>query len=275
LVLALASLGTACTDDEGGDTGQAGDSNEGNTDTEGSGENGTDGSSDGSTGEEDTSSENASEDGTDGSGEQSSEGTDEDATSGEDGESEDGESEDEESEDGESEDGESEDEESEDEESEDEESSSGDTTGGAGQACDPYLQDCPEDQKCSVFLVNGDWQPPLENVCASFFGAGDRQALEVCEVDYGSPDDIIHDNCAAGLFCSDYDPLPGFGICRPFCTAEMPPCAQGEICHANPDVLPLCRTSCDPQGDDSECGEFEYCANIGGGQGACMTVPAP
>ncbi|HEY0137316.1 MAG TPA: hypothetical protein VGB85_24705, partial [Nannocystis sp.] len=111
-------------------------------------------------------------------------------------------------------------------------------------ACDPWLQDCPEGEKCTHYNTMGDntvvdatkcvplpaMPVPTGGGCTATggFGAGD-------------------DDCGRGDFCYflDGDEL---GVCVPLCmgSAASPSCPDGSFCsHGLGVALDLCLPACD------------------------------
>ena len=140
-----------------------------------------------------------------------------------------------------------------------------------GDPCDPYQQDCPPDYKCSVHIIDNNFED-TEFLCIRKL-PGDLPADASCSLEFWDGE-YLRDDCGDGLYCTDYDPLPGAGVCRPFCTADEPPCEGGDICHLNYFKAPICRTPCDPQQDECPM-QFDYCMEVDVNLGICAKIPAP
>lgn len=127
------------------------------------------------------------------------------------------------------------------------------TTGTTGQveplACDPWLEDCPEGQKCISHAGDGGWQAPT---CSPLVAEPDAVG-EPCSVD-------PIDSCDPHAMCWHVDPDTGLGTCRALCagTASEPVCDAGELClEASFGNLAVCLPACSPI--DSACAAGEVC----------------
>ena len=93
------------------------------------------------------------------------------------------------------------------------------TDGEAHSACDLYVQDCPDDEKCMPWADDGGdaWSG------AGCFPADVDPAWigEACIVEGSAVSGI--DNCAAGTVCYDVDPKSNEGTCAQLCDAEADP----------------------------------------------------
>jgi hypothetical protein len=112
--------------------------------------------------------------------------------------------------------------------------------------CDPWLQDCPDGEKCTPYSSDGDnsWDllkcvPVMENPGA----VGDP-----CTVEGSGVSGI--DSCEKGAVCWSVDAETGEGNCVAQCTGtpDMPECAaEGTSClNSNNGTLTLCLPTCDP-----------------------------
>jgi hypothetical protein len=113
----------------------------------------------------------------------------------------------------------------------------------AMDGCDPWTQDCPEGQKCTVYNTEGsiEWNATK---CIDVTGIG--QPGEVCtHEDDGS--DI--DSCVKGAICLNYKQT-GVGNCVALCTGSLdaPVCDDMIVCMlaSENSLLALCRPTCDP-----------------------------
>lgn len=126
-------------------------------------------------------------------------------------------------------------------------------------ACDMWLQNCPEGEKC-VAWADVDSSLPW-----------DGQKCVPVVADPGGPDDPCTtmgkwnsgvDTCAKGSMCWDLD-ADLVGICRPLCQGSLgdPSCPVGQDCMWLADDLlapQLCFTRCDPIAQD--CPVAQVCA---------------
>jgi hypothetical protein len=118
--------------------------------------------------------------------------------------------------------------------------------GWAGQ-CDPFIQDCPEGEKCVPYASTGEVFDA--NKCVPV--TGDGQPGDPCV--YGG---IVEssDNCGQNSFCWAEDDA---GVCTEFCQGnpDDPSCPMGLECLiANQTTLNLCIASCHPLLQDCEPG---------------------
>jgi len=126
---------------------------------------------------------------------------------------------------------------------------------GGVSECDPFMQDCPEGEKCVPYgSTGGNWDA---NKCVMVEGSG--AAGDSCT--YGGVVEAT-DNCDAGTHCWDVVDVDGMlvGVCTPFCggTADNPVCDPGTSCLiANEGSINLCVQTCDPLLQD--CGEGLAC----------------
>ncbi|WAS95531.1 hypothetical protein [Nannocystis punicea] len=115
--------------------------------------------------------------------------------------------------------------------------------GGPGR-CDPWMQDCPEGQKCNAWSGDGDnW--PESHKCVDVVPEPDG-LYEPCEV-FGSAVSG-EDSCEVGMIC--WGVVDGVGRCIGFCTGspEAPDCADPlASCVITGDgVVTLCQPVCHP-----------------------------
>jgi hypothetical protein len=135
--------------------------------------------------------------------------------------------------------------------------------GGAVTECDPYVQDCPEGEKCNAWADDGgsSW-----NALGCFpIDDNPDQIGDPCTVEGSGVSGI--DSCDIGLMCWDVDPETNMGTCISLCqgSPDDPTCPDPlTICIiANDGVLNLCLPMCDPLVQD--CGLGEACYPISDG----------
>jgi hypothetical protein len=112
--------------------------------------------------------------------------------------------------------------------------------------CDPWMQDCPEGEKCVPYASGGGFYD--SNKCVPI--TGDGAVGEPCT--YGGMVEAT-DDCDATGVCWD-------GTCHGFCTGtvDAPACPDGHSCVISSDpVVTLCFANCDPVAQD--CGEGLGC----------------
>ncbi len=116
--------------------------------------------------------------------------------------------------------------------------------------CDPWLQDCPEGEKCMPWANDGGsaWNAlKCSPIDPAPVGPGD-----VCTAEESGVSGV--DNCDAHSMCWDVDPETLEGVCLPFCmgtSAEDATCGAGFYCNLVGDgVLILCQPLCDPLSQD-------------------------
>lgn len=127
-----------------------------------------------------------------------------------------------------------------------------------GRECDPWLQDCPEGEKCMPWANGGvTWNDtrctPIQD--------NPGQAGDQCVVDDSSTSGI--DDCDLGLVCWNVDQGTLQGVCSALCTG----CPNDAVCEdpdtvcviTNGGFLPLCLPTggCDPLLQD--CPEDQAC----------------
>ncbi len=132
-----------------------------------------------------------------------------------------------------------------------------DPTGDPNGECDPYLQDCPEGEKCNAFGSSG--------------GAWDSLGCFPVDPEPGQPGDACTveesgtsgmDSCDVASMCWDIDEDTLEGTCIAMCTgsAAMPICADpSTTCViSNGGSLNLCLPICDPVMQDCPGGQACY-----------------
>jgi hypothetical protein len=110
----------------------------------------------------------------------------------------------------------------------------------AANSCDPWLQDCPEGEKCAAYQMGDTWDA---NKCVPVMGEG----VEGDECTY---DGALAgtDTCAVGHMCY-YTNMDGVGTCIPQCegSADAGTCPVGFNCSiSNNGSLILCVYDCNP-----------------------------
>ena len=110
--------------------------------------------------------------------------------------------------------------------------------------CDPFMQDCPEGEKCVPYgSTGGNWDA---NKCVPVTGSG--AAGDTCT--YGGATEAT-DDCDENTHCWDAMDVDGqlVGVCTEFCggTPDDPQCDGDTSCLiANEGSINLCITNCDP-----------------------------
>ncbi|NJK33299.1 MAG: hypothetical protein HC927_13360 [Deltaproteobacteria bacterium] len=118
--------------------------------------------------------------------------------------------------------------------------------------CDPFLQDCPDGDKCSPYAsMGGSWDA---NKCVPILGDG--QPGDACQID-----SIVEaiDDCDGSSYCF-------IDTCVAFCegTEINPICPPGTSCQiSNQGSLTLCTPICDPLLQDCGPGDGCYFVNDG------------
>lgn len=121
--------------------------------------------------------------------------------------------------------------------------------------CDPWVQDCPDGEKCMPYSGDGSsvWNSlKCVPVMPGAVGAG-----ESCEVEGSAVSGI--DNCAEGLMCWGVDPQTGIGTCVPQCTGTPgdPSCPTCSSCFPFGEVFALCLQDCSIL--EQDCGDGNLC----------------
>ena len=131
--------------------------------------------------------------------------------------------------------------------------------------CDPWVQDCPEGEKCAAVNQGGDtWN---SNKCVPINGTG--QLGDECIYDGAA---LGTDDCDLGFICY-YTNDEGIGSCTPLCggTPDDPVCDMGFNCSiTNEGSLIKCLYQCDPILQD--CAQEGTGCYWGGGQFSCYTT---
>ena len=137
------------------------------------------------------------------------------------------------------------------------------------ESCDPGVQDCPEGEKCTAYVMTPGYCCVDANKCVPVIG--DKQLGEVCERG------VDNDDCAKGLFCmAKTSGDTGEGVCIAFCDINNPSsCAEAGLPNAkcivySDAVLPHCQDDCDPLAQD--CTPPMGCYAVGN-QGFVCTLP--
>jgi len=140
--------------------------------------------------------------------------------------------------------------------------------GGVSGQCDPTVQDCPVDQKCTA-VSDAPGDPWGVNVCVPV--SGDSQVGDPCDIEDGKYTGL--DNCAPGLICLLTDDEGLGGACVEFCDANSECPQTGADCVVyNDGSLPICLSSCDPLIQD--CPEGQACYNSAGENFVCFKESA-
>lgn len=151
-----------------------------------------------------------------------------------------------------------------------------DTTFGDGgdvarQECDPWLQDCPEGNKCIAYANDGTdvWN---DHICRPVHPAP-AQPGEPCAVAGGPATGV--DTCAFGSMCWVVDPETLEGTCVEQCggTVEEPTCSDLDTsCYVSEDeILALCLPNCSPLLQD--CPPGTACYGLEEGLGVFLCLP--
>lgn len=116
------------------------------------------------------------------------------------------------------------------------------TGDGVMSQCSPWLQDCPNGEKCVAYASAGSstWDA---NKCVPVLGNG--QIGDACK--YDGPSSST-DDCGADGWCWNVD-ADGIGVCTGFCTGPMedPICESGFGCWIdNQGSINMCMMQCDP-----------------------------
>lgn len=127
----------------------------------------------------------------------------------------------------------------------------GDTTGQVEPlSCDPWVEDCPEGQKCISSSDEGlTWHAPT---CSPLVGDPDAVG-EPCTAD-------PVDSCGEHAMCWHIDPVTGLGTCRALCSGSAlePACDAGAVCYQRSlGNLAVCLPACSPI--ESTCPAGETC----------------
>ena len=107
--------------------------------------------------------------------------------------------------------------------------------------CDPFAQDCPEDEKCTAFATTPGTCCVDANKCVPVTGT--KVEFDPCTRT------ADNDDCAKGFFCmTGSSGMTGEGFCMRFCSvADAASCPEGTCMSWNDGVLPICEyDGCDP-----------------------------
>jgi hypothetical protein len=127
--------------------------------------------------------------------------------------------------------------------------------------CDPFLQDCPDGEKCVPYSSTGtNWDA---DKCVPVTGSGTEG--DTCI--YSNTTEAT-DDCDANTHCWDVMDVDGMnvGVCTSFCggTADDPICPPDTSCLiANDGSINLCIATCDPLLQDCNAGLACFWANNG------------
>ncbi|MBA3545098.1 MAG: ribulose phosphate epimerase [Nannocystis sp.] len=136
--------------------------------------------------------------------------------------------------------------------------------GGVSGQCDPLVQDCPVDQKCSA-VSDAPGDPWGINICVP--KTGDGQAGDPCDIEGGKYTGL--DNCDVGLICLLTDDEGLGGACVAFCDGNSAcPNSDAKCVVYNDGSLPICLDSCDPLVQD--CPEGQACYSSAGDTFVCF-----
>ncbi|MCY1072097.1 hypothetical protein OV090_45550 [Nannocystis sp. RBIL2] len=143
------------------------------------------------------------------------------------------------------------------------------TTADVPVACDPWLEDCPEGQKCAAYDEDGAGLTWTGYQCVPL-APQPAQLGQPCTVT--APVTSGLDTCDEHLMCWDLDDQLA-GHCVAMCegTPESPSCAAPDTycAQADNDVLILCLPGCDPLVQDCPVGEACYPHHAQQGVFAC------
>ncbi len=124
--------------------------------------------------------------------------------------------------------------------------------GGATNTCDPAVQDCPDGEKCTGYVVEQGSCCVDANKCVPL--TGNKQLGDPCTRG------VDNDDCDVGLFCmTKTSGSTGEGVCLAFCNAGTQDCSEDGLPDAkcvsfNDGTLPLCQDDCDPLLQDCDGG---------------------
>jgi hypothetical protein len=119
--------------------------------------------------------------------------------------------------------------------------------------CDPFLQDCPEGEKCTPWANDGG--SAWNSFRCSPVAADPGQVGDGCEVEGSGVSGI--DDCDVGLMCFGVDEATLTGTCHALCSGspEAPICPEDSFCAiSSGSALALCFDTCDPIADDCAAG---------------------
>ncbi len=131
------------------------------------------------------------------------------------------------------------------------------TTGGTIGQCDPFVQDCPDGEKCAAYAEGGGsaWN---SHKCVPVTGTG--AAGDLCTTEGGAVSGF--DDCAKGFMCWNVS-AENVGYCVEQCTGtEANPTCLDTVCTYFSNPLWLCLPTCDPLLQD--CPGTDVCVPVGG-----------
>lgn len=141
----------------------------------------------------------------------------------------------------------------------------GSTSAGDFAGCSISEQDCPADEKCTMWAPDGSGFPDAVRCVAVPDEV--RQPGDLCEaMDPPSGED----DCAAGSFCQRGAEDQTQGVCVPYCMG-----APGEVRCEDPihtcavffGIAPICLHACEPSAD--ECPLGQSCQSVPNGPSVC------
>lgn len=125
-------------------------------------------------------------------------------------------------------------------------------------SCDPFIQDCPQDQKCTVYLAD---EPVNLYASKCVMVIGNKQPGEPCT----RMDEESIDDCIKGAVCLYIDGK-GHGLCALQCSgsADAPICLNGGVCITSDggDLATCTPPLCNPLIQD--CSDGEVCVPFPG-----------
>jgi hypothetical protein len=137
-------------------------------------------------------------------------------------------------------------------------------------ACSPWVQDCPDGEKCMPFASDGgnSWNALK---CVPVAREPGKPG-EPCTVEGSGVSGL--DDCEVGAMCWSVDEGTKQGVCAAMCTGspDQPMCEDPETTCliANDGVLTLCLLNCDPL--LNECAEDEVCVPNPQGEDSFLCV---
>jgi hypothetical protein len=138
------------------------------------------------------------------------------------------------------------------------------SSGGPAKECDPWVQDCPDGQKCMPWANDGGnaWNATR---CTDVMPNAGKPGDE-CTAEGNGVSGI--DSCEKAALCWGINVDTGKGYCAPFCKGppETPTCPGGTICVIGADSIPiLCLPGCDPLQQNCSSGELCVPETMGDG----------
>ncbi|MEZ4383202.1 MAG: ribulose phosphate epimerase [Nannocystaceae bacterium] len=140
--------------------------------------------------------------------------------------------------------------------------------GGSDAECDPWMEDCPEGEKCMPYADDGgsSWN----NLKCVPIDESPGQPGDECTTK-GTGGVSGTDDCDLHAMCWDVDPDTDKGVCVAFCdgTPDNAMCDPGFGCaQVNDGALNLCLPACDPLSQD--CPGDDLCLWLGDGWGCVL-----